>query len=134
MLHAEGKPIRMTALHRTFLGLVLALTVIPGWQLLATLPQPGVAMDQVIPAEARPGTVVTINGYGLDREHIQEIYLMSEDNQAYPVEILAASGDRLRFKVPERIPAGLMEIAIKAPDKAGVIDQMLFLKVLEPAG
>ena len=132
MLHADGKPVRMTALHRTFLGLVLALTVIPGWRLFATLPRLGVVMDQVSPAEAPPGTIVTVTGYALDR--VQEIYLMSEDNKAYPVQILEASGDTLRFKIPEKTPAGMMEIAFKIPDRAGVIDQMLFLKVLEPAG
>lgn len=133
MLHADGKH-RVTALHRTFLVLVLVLTVIPGWRLFATLPTQGAVMDQVIPAEARPGTVVTVNGYALDPGHIDEIYLVTENDVSYRVEIVNASGDTLRFKVPLKIPAGLMRIAIKAPDKAGLLDQMLYLKVLEPIG
>lgn len=134
MASGEESPVRMSAVHRTFLILVLVLTVIPGWKLLATLPSPGLFMEQVVPAEARPGTVVTVTGYALDRAHIQELYLIDDEDAAYEAEILSASGTSLRFKVPQRIPAGRMRIAVKAPDKAGLIDQMIFLKILDPVG
>ena len=55
MLHADGSPVKMSGVHRTFLILVLVLTVIPGWRLFATLPSPGLVMQQVVPAEARAG-------------------------------------------------------------------------------
>jgi hypothetical protein len=123
----------MSGVHRTFLVLVLLLTVIPGWRLFATLPSPGLMMDQVIPAEARAGTTVTVIGYALDPAHIQELYLV-DGRGAYQAEILSDSGTTLRFRVPEKIPAGWMQIAIKAPDKAGLIEQMVYLKILDPIG
>ncbi len=134
MLHADGSPVKLSGVHRTFLGLVLILTVIPGWRLLATLPSPQLMMEQVIPAEARPGTVVTVNGYALDAAHIQELFLITEEDVVYQVEILRASGTSLHFRVPEKAPAGRMRIAVKAPDKAGLIEQMLYLNVLDPLG
>lgn len=133
-LNPEESPTRMSPVHRTFLILVLVLTVIPGWRLLATLPAPDLVMLQAVPAEARPGTIITVTGYGLDPAHIQELYLLSDDDDAYQAEILGASGTSLRFKVPVNTPAGRMRVAVKAPDKAGLIDQMLYLKILEPVG
>jgi hypothetical protein len=134
MLLPNGQPTKMSGVHRTFLVLVLILTVIPGWRLLATLPSPQLQMEQVIPAEARAGTVVTVTGYALDAAHIQELFLLTDQDAAYQVEILRASGTSLRFRVPEKAPAGRMRIAVKAPDKAGLIEQMIALKVLEPVG
>lgn len=132
--NVEESPVRMSAVHRSFLIAVLVLTVIPGWKLLATLPAPGLSMEQVVPAEARAGMVVTVTGYALDPAHIQELYLVSDDNAAYQAEILSASGTSLRFRVPEKIPAGMMSIAVRVPDKAGLVDQMIFLKILDPVG
>jgi hypothetical protein len=134
MLHADGTPAKMSWIHRTFLVLVLVLTVIPGWKLLATLPAPEVVMTQAVPVEARPLTIVTVTGYALDPQHIQALFLVDDQDTAYQADILAMSGDELRFRVPAKAPAGLMRIAIKAPDKAGLIDQMIYLKILEPAG
>jgi hypothetical protein len=134
MTNTQESPVRMSAVHKTFLILVLVLTVIPGWKLLASLPSPGLMMEQVVPAEARPGTIVTVTGYALDPAHIQELYLVGDDDTAYQAEILSASGASLRFKVPVRIPAGRMRIAVKVPDKAGLIDQMIYMKILEPMG
>lgn len=134
MPHADGTHVKMSWIHRTFLVLVLVLTVIPGWRLFATLPEPGLMMEQAIPAEVRAGTVVTVTGYALDPAHIQELFLVDDNDTAYQAEILAMSGTELRFRVPVKIPAGMMRIAVKAPDKAGLIDQMLYLKVLDPVG
>jgi hypothetical protein len=134
MLHGDGSPVRMSGVHRTFLVLVLLLTVIPGWRLFATLPSPGLIMDQVIPAEARAGMTVTVTGYALDPVHIQELYLVDDRDSTYQAEILSESGTALRFRVPEKIPAGWMRIAVKAPGKAGLIEQMVYLKVLDPIG
>jgi hypothetical protein len=134
MLHPDGTPAKMSGVHRTFLILVLVLTVIPGWRLLATLPSPQMTMVQVIPAEARAGTVVTITGYGLDAAHVQELFLLTDEDMVYQAEILRESGTSLHFRVPEKAPAGRMRIAVKAPDKAGLIEQMIYLRVLEPVG
>jgi hypothetical protein len=134
MLHPDGSPVRMSGVHRTFLVLVLLLTVIPGWRLFATLPSPGLIMDQVIPAEVQAGMTVTVTGYALDPAHIEALYLVNHEDTAYQAEILSESGTTLRFRVPERIPAGWMRIAIKAPGKAGLIEQMAFLRVLDPIG
>ena len=132
---AEGEaPARITVVHRIFLVLVLVLTVIPGWRLLATLPTTQVTMEQAVPGEARPGNIVTVTGYGLDPAHIQALFLISDKDDAYQTEILSASGTSLRFKVPSRIPVGSVRIAIKSPDKAGLVEQMLYLKILEPVG
>lgn len=130
MLHIEAKTERMTSVHRAFLAAVLVLTVIPGWKLLATLPTPEMVIDQVTPEEAVPGTVVTLTGHALDRAHVQDLYLLNEGNAALPMEILTATGNTLRFRIPEKTPAGLMEIAIKAPNRGGLVDQMMFLRVL----
>jgi hypothetical protein len=123
----------MSGVHRTFLGLVLVLTVIPGWRLLATLHSQQVMMEQVIPAEAEAGSVVTVTGYALDPAHIQEMYLLSEMDDAYRVEVLSESGTSLRFRVPQNAPAGRMRIAVKAPDKAGLIEQMIELRIVGPS-
>jgi hypothetical protein len=133
-LDPNGSPVRMSGVHRTFLVLVLLLTVIPGWRLFATLPSPGLIMDQVIPSEARAGMTVTVNGYALDPAHIQELYLVDDQETAYQAEILSESGITLRFRVPEKIPAGWMRIAVKAPGKAGLMEQMVHLKVTDPIG
>ncbi len=134
MLHADGSTVRMSGVHRTFLVLVAVLAAIPGWKLLATLPANGVMMEQIVPAEARPGDIVTVTGYALDRNHIQEMYLVDEDNNTYGVEILSASGRSLRFRVPGKVPAGWMGIVVRAPGKAALIDQMIYLKILDPLG
>lgn len=131
---AVSHPAKMSAVHRTFLVLVLALTAIPAWKLFATLPQPTVIMDQVIPAEARAGETVMVTGFALDAAHIQELYLINDDDAAYRVEILSETGTALRFRVPLKIPAGTLRIAIRAPGRAGLIDQMVYLKVVDPVG
>jgi hypothetical protein len=132
MLHANGTPVRMSWVHRTFLGLVLVLTVIPGWRLFATLPTPGTVMLQAVPVEVRPGTVVNVTGYDLDAQHIEALFLITDEDTPYQADILAMNGMELRFRVPEKVPAGRMRIAVKQPGKAGLIDQMIYLKVLEP--
>jgi hypothetical protein len=134
MLHPDGTPAKISGVHRTFLVLVLILTVIPGWRLLATLPSPEMTMVQAIPAEARPGTVVTITGYGLDAAHVQELFLLTDEDMVYHAQILRESGTSLHFRVPEKAPAGRMRIAVKTPDKAGLIEQMIYLMVLDPVG
>lgn len=134
MLHADGTPTKMSWIHRTFLVVVLVLTVIPGWKLLATLPAPEVMMAQAVPAEARPLSIVRVSGYALDAQHIEALFLVDDQDIAYQTDILGMSGNELRFRVPAKTPAGEMRIAIKAPDKAGLIDQMIYLKILEPAG
>lgn len=125
---------KVTGVHRTFLVLVLALTAVPAWKLFATLPSPAVTIEQVIPAEARAGEVVTVTGYALDPAHVQELYLIDEDDIAYKAEIVYESGTALRFRVPPKTPAGWLRIVVKAPDRARLIDQMTYLKVLDPEG
>ena len=127
-------PPKVSAVHRTFLVLVLALTAIPAWKLFATLPQATVIMDQVVPAEARAGEAVMVTGFALDAAHIEELYLINEDDAAYRVEILTETGTALRFRVPLKIPTGTLRIAIRAPGRAGLIDQMVYLKVVDPVG
>lgn len=134
MLHADGTPVKMSWIHRTFLVLVLVLTVIPGWRLFATLPAPEPVMLQAMPVEVRPLTIVTVSGYALDPQHIEALYLVSDDETAYQADILSMNGTELRFRVPGNTPVGLMGIAVKMPKQPGLIDQMLYLKVLEPAG
>ncbi len=121
-------------INRFFLTSVLILTAIPAWKLFATLPVQGVFIDQVMPAEARPGDVVMVTGYALDAEHIEDIYLISEDANMYRVEIISESGKDLRFRVPARIPAGPVHIAVKAPMRPELVDQMVYFKVLDPVG
>ncbi len=123
-----------SGVHRTFLTFVLVLSMIPAWKLFATLPAQAVTIDQVFPAEARAGDVVTVTGFALDQAHIQELYLLSEDDSAFKVEILYESGTALRFRVPQKAPAGWMRIAVRAPGRGEVIDQMAYLKVLDPVG
>lgn len=131
---AHQIPTKVSSVHRTFLVLVLALTALPAWKLFATLPSTTATLEQVIPVEARAGQLVTASGYALDAGHVQELYLIDERNAAYKTEIFYESGTALHFQVPQNIPAGWMRIAIKAPDKARLIDQMPFLKVLDPLG
>ena len=124
----------MSGVHRIFLLLVLVLTVIPAWKMFATLPRVAVTIDQVIPAEVRPGENVTLTGYALDTGHIQELYLIAEDDVIYQAGILYQSNKTLRFTVPMRAPAGWLRIAVKAPNRAELMDQMAYLKVLDPQG
>jgi len=125
---------RLPRVNRIFLLAVLILVAIPAWKLFATLPVQGVFINQVIPAEARAGDVVVLTGYALDAQHIEDVYLISEDEMLYKVEILGESGRDLRFRVPAKMPAGPARIAVKEPGKPGLFDQMIYLKVLEPVG
>jgi len=121
-------------INRIFLALVLVLTAIPAWKLFATLPVQGVFIDQVIPAEAHPGDIVIVTGYALDVKHIEDLYLICEDGSLFRTEIISESGRDLRFRVPTKIWAGPVHIAIKPPRQPQLIDQMVYFRVLEPAG
>jgi hypothetical protein len=131
---AEAPLVKTTGVHHIFLLLVLVLTAIPAWKLYATLPRFNVMVEQVYPAEVRAGELVTLTGLALDPAHVEEVFLVSEGSVSYRTEIVNSTGNVLKFRVGRRTPAGWMSIAIKAPHRAELVDQMAYLRVLEPAG
>jgi hypothetical protein len=120
----------MTRIHGTFALTVVILIGIPMVQLFATLPGMVATIQQVTPQEARPGEVVLGTGYALDASHVQELYLVDNEQISYRAEILEQMSGAIRFRVPLKTPAGQMRIAVKIPGHSTPIEQMAFLDVL----
>ena len=126
----------MLRIHRIFLILVLVLTAIPAVRLFAWKGMGDIApiIERVAPAEARRGDSVTVTGFQLDSKHVSELYLSGGDAR-YRVDILTQSGLEISFRVPANAPAGeTLCIAIRRTDQAELVEQPVFLKILEPAG
>jgi hypothetical protein len=116
--------------NRVFLGLVLVSSTIPLLKLVgADLGGLVTVMQQVIPGEARSGDIVTVTGYALDDKHVKELYLTNGDGD-YRVEILEQNTNAIRFKVPGKIPAGVMRLAVVVADRKDILEQPVFLKIL----
>ena len=90
-------------------------------------------MQQVLPVQARPNGEVVIMGHGLDANHVLEVHLIDGAND-YKVAIVQQCDTAIRFRVPAKIAAGDMRIAIMIPHFLTVVEQPLFLRILEPVG
>ena len=120
----------MRHLNRIFLGLVLVLSTLSFSKLFGRDVGGFVTvMQQVIPGEARPGDVVTVTGYALDAKHVKELYLTNGDND-FRVEILEQNDVAIRFKVPAKVPAGVLRLAIIVAGRDDILEQPVFLKIL----
>src|SRR5215831_18269429 len=117
----------MPRVNRVFLSVVLVLSTLPFLKLLGgDLGGFVTVMQQVIPGEARSGDVVTVTGYALDDKHVMAVYLTNGDND-FRVEILDQSNVALRFKVPAKIPSGVMRLAILVNGRSDILEQPVFL-------
>lgn len=70
----------------------------------------------VEPTNAKAGEVVVATGTALARTHLAELYLTSGDKD-YRMEVLSQSTKEIKFKIPEKTPAGrfcLMVLTVKA--------------------
>jgi hypothetical protein len=124
----------MPRINRLFLSLVLVLSAIPVLKLFGgDLGGFVTAMHQVIPSEARSGDVVTVTGYALDDKHVKELYLTNGDND-FRVEMLEQNTTAIRFKVPAKVPAGAMRLAIVVAGRDDLLEQPVFLKILPSVG
>jgi hypothetical protein len=124
----------MLRVNRVFLSAVLVLSTLPFLKLLGgDIGGFVTAMQQVIPGEARSGDIVTVTGYALDDKHVKELYLTNGDND-FRAEILEQNNVALRFKVPPRVPAGVVRLAIVVAGRDDVLEQPVFLKILPPVG
>ena len=124
----------MPRVYRVFLTLVLLLTAIP----VVSLAWKGTGarvtvMQQVTPSEARPGDIVLVTGYALEPERVREVYL-TDGASDYRVEILEQCDTAIRFRVPERIPPGQMRLTARIAGYSALLDQPVFLKILDPVG
>ena len=125
----------MVAIRRMFLSAVFLLAAIPMVRLMAWK-DPGwseVVMQQVLPVQAKPGDEAVIIGHFLDAAHVFEVHLIDGKND-YRVEILQQCDTAIRFKVPSRIAPGQMQIAARVARYSMLLDQPVFLKILEPVG
>ena len=124
----------MPRTNRIFLSLVLVLCAIPVVKLLGgDLGGLVTVMQQVTPAVVRSGDVVTVTGYALDDKHVKEVYLTDADND-YRVEIIEQGNVALRFRVPAKIPAGQMRLAVIVVGRDDLLEQPVFLKILPSVG
>ncbi|HEY6340295.1 MAG TPA: hypothetical protein VIY49_02290 [Bryobacteraceae bacterium] len=125
----------MTSIHRIFLGSVLLLAAVPFVRFAGAALRIGdlTMLQGVIPTEARPGDVVTVTGFGLDNNHLKEIYLTNGELD-YRVEILEQNNVAVRLRVPVNIPAGPMRFAIVIATRPELLEQPLFLKILPALG
>jgi len=124
----------MPRVNRVFLSVVLVLSTLPFLKLLGgDIGGFVTAMQQVIPGEARSGDIVTVTGYALDDRHVKELYLTNGDND-YRAEILEQNNVALRFKVPPKVPAGVVRLAIVVAGRDDILEQPVFLKILPPVG
>jgi hypothetical protein len=121
----------MTRIHRIFLGSVLFLGAIPLVQFAGAALRIGdlTMLQEVIPTEVRPGDVVTVTGFGLDKDHLKEIYLTNGELD-YRDEILEQNNVAVRLRVPASIPAGQMRFAIVIATRPELLEQPVFLKIL----
>jgi len=125
----------MLRVHRIFLMLVLVLTAVPVVRLLAwkSVGEIVPVMERVTPAEVRPGGIVTVTGFQLDSKHVSELYL-SGNEVRYQVEIFTQNDREIRFRVPEYVPLGDVCIAMKLVGQIELVEQPVFLKIIQPAG
>src|SRR5579863_9125308 len=124
----------MPRTNRIFLSLVLVLCTIPVVKLLGgDLGGLVTVMQQVMPSVVRSGDVVTVTGYALDAKHVKEVYLTDADND-YRVEIIEQGNVALRFRVPAKIPAGQMRLAVIVVGRDDLLEQPVFLKILPSVG
>ncbi len=123
----------MLRVHRIFLMLVLVLTAIPVVRLCAWKGVGEVAplIEAVTPAEAVAGTLVTLTGFQLDAKHVGELYLTGGGADYDKVTILAQSDRAMSFRVPEGTPPCILGFAIKLVGRTELIDQAVFLKIVE---
>ncbi|HEY4362246.1 MAG TPA: hypothetical protein VGN17_14820 [Bryobacteraceae bacterium] len=119
----------MTRIHGTFVLIVVVLMSIPMVQLFATLPGLAVAIQQVMPQEARVGDVVTATGYGLDAAHVEELYLVDSQQISYRTQIVEQMDGAIFFKVPPKTPAGQLRLAVKLAGRPTLLEQTVFLTV-----
>ena len=124
----------MPRTNKIFLGLVLVLFTIPVLNLLGgDLGGLVTVMQQATPSVVRSGDVVTVTGYALDVNHVKEVYLTDGDND-YRVEIIEQGNVALRFRVPAKIPAGQMRLAVIVVGRDDLLEQPVFLKILPSVG
>jgi|SRR5579863_5066715 len=124
----------MPRVNRIFLMLVFVLTAIPVVRLCAWkgVGQVAPAIQAVSPVEAVPGDVVTLSGFQLDSKHVTELYLMGGEDY-YKVSILTQSDREISFRLPEDTAPGVVGFAIKVAGGTELIDQPVFIRVVERA-
>ena len=130
----------MLRVHRIFLMLVLVIAVIPVVRLCAWkgVGEIGPMIQRVAPAETVAGGTVTVTGFQLDSKHVRELYLTgreggSEIDVNYQMVILGQTDFEITFRVPANVPPGDLCIALKLADRAELVEQPAFLKIVEPA-
>jgi hypothetical protein len=119
----------MTRVHGTFVLMVAILITIPMVQLFATLPGMAVTIQQVMPQEARSGDLVVATGMALGASHVLELYLVDVNQISYRAEIVDQMDAALRFRVPAKIPAGEMRLAVKILGQANLLEQPATLRI-----
>jgi hypothetical protein len=127
----------MLRIHRIFLMLVLLLTAIPVVRVLAwkNVGEIVPLIERVAPAAAVAGDTVTITGFQLvphaGSGHVRELYLSGSDAR-YQADILTQSDLEISFRVPANVPLGEMCIAMKLVGQTELVEQPVFLKIVEP--
>ncbi len=129
----------MFRVHRIFLTLVLMLAAIPVVRLCAWkgVGEIGPMIQRVAPAEAVAGGAVTVSGFQLDSNNVRELYLSgrevgSEAVSTYQADILTQTDFEITFRVPANVPSGELCIALKLVGQTELVEQPVFLRIVEP--
>ena len=124
----------MPKINRIFLGLVGILAAIPLMKLAAgDLGGYVTVMQQVMPAEARAGEIVTVTGFALDADHLKEVYLTNGETD-FRAEIVEQGNVAVRVRIPAKITPGRMTFAIVVASRAEMLEQPVFIKILPSVG
>ncbi len=93
---------------------------------------PATVMEKVVPAEARSGDVITVEGQSLDAAHLKAVFV-TDRKDTLEVEIIAQSPQFLRFKLPKVAP-GKWRIAIQLVRDDLFLEEPVFVIVLPDKG
>jgi len=123
----------MLRIHRIFLGLVLVLTAVPVVHLFALkgVGERAPIIERVAPEQAVPGGAVTVTGFQLDARHVQEVYLSAGDMR-YITGIIRQTDSDITFLVPANVPPGGLFISMKLAGRTELVEEPVFLEIVEP--
>lgn len=87
--------------------------------------------DRLEPRTAQVGTVITITGKALDKEHVDEVYL-TDHRFDMKVKVLEQSDTTLKIRVPPFAKPGRLQLLLlTSGDKPAYLEQPLYVQVNE---
>ena len=118
-----------------FIGAALLYMVLGGVRLATAADLrdvPATVMEKVVPAEARVGDVITVEGQTLDAAHLKGVFL-TDRKDTLEVEVIAQTAKFVRFRIPKVAP-GKWRIAIQLVRDDMFLEEPVFVIVLPDKG